>query len=357
LFLPVLMSTSSLAGRVTNNTEPAPPSPLCSRSSSVYALRFPFTLGILLLASPLSQPAFSRNNRYCAPRLMEWINVGKEGPKKQAKVPIQRFRRNPTASDVGELAKRIWKRPKFRVLQTSRATEFVFRLRFNIHKKIRKKQLASYLLLFKRYGDRRNQKTLRRALKQAYRSGHYASVRLRDQADRVLFRVLVEALTILFEEAKQSPPYKGFLTDDIKAVLEAAKRKRRPPDSERGPRAKRMAQRYNELLPKVRLLRQFVGGHAQRSNEVILREAVKRNFPDEWIQAVISGAALKSLPEIPGRSESNVTLGGLNWTPRQLTVGIIRCEEHERDSMFSVTPNTILEDYLPLGRKLNTKTN
>ena len=64
------------------------------------------------------------------------------------------------------------------------------------------------------------------------------------------------------------------------------------------------------------------------------------------------GSALSNLPDIPAHSRE-ATLSSLAWTPRQLTVGIIWCEEQERDPSFSIQPNTLLNEYIPRGKKLN----
>jgi hypothetical protein len=84
-----------------------------------------------------------------------------------------------------------------------------------------------------------------------------------------------------------------------------------------------------------------------------LSEAVEASFPEEWIGPVIKGNALTNLPIVPGHLNRAELLGSLKWTPRQLAVGIIWCEERRDDQTFAFQPSTILEDYLPLGRKLN----
>lgn len=269
--------------------------------------------------------------------------------KSQPTNPIPRFPRSPTAEYIGNLAKKIWKRPKFRVKQTSDSTEFIFSLTFNVIKKIKKRELASYYLLF---DPKRTDLT--KALVQAYKKSYSGSKKVRKLCEWALYKVFAESLGILFEEAGRTEgSYKGILRGDAKAVLAAAKR-RRPPDLKRKPYAMRLAKRYEELLPKMKELRAFVRDYPHRSDQQKLKDAVEARFLEEWISLVIGDCALTNLPVVPGHSNKAESLGALTWTPRQLAVGIIWCEEQCRDErLFDVQPNTILEVYLPLGRKAN----
>jgi hypothetical protein len=279
--------------------------------------------------------------------------VRKVRPTKQARNPIQRFPRYPTAGDIGNMAKRIWKRPKFKFRQTHDSTEFIFTLPFNVPKKIKKKAPALYYLLF---DPKRT--PFGKILVQAYRAAYSERTnKARDLCDRALYKVFAESLAILFEEADRTEGlYKGYksnLLGDAAVVREAAKRKRRPPDSERRALAKRIAKRYGELFPKVKELWKFIRDSPLRFDESKLREAVEQSFPHEWIKELTKGIALENLPEIPGHPNATESLGKLEWSPRQLAVGIIWCEERRRSRNFSVRPNTMLDDYLPLGNKLN----
>src|SRR5580658_421120 len=126
-------------------------------------------------------------------------------PPNKPSSPIQRFSRYPFATDIGEMAKKMWKRPKFRVEENANETEFIFRLKFNIPRKIKKKEVAFHALLCDP-----NRTPLRRALKQAYRDASYGSENAEDLCERALFRVFAGSLAILFKEANDSEgPYKG----------------------------------------------------------------------------------------------------------------------------------------------------
>jgi hypothetical protein len=265
--------------------------------------------------------------------------MSRSTPKERSGERTRRFPRYPKADDIGELVKVFWERPKFSVRETSNKTEFVFTVAFNVRNRIRRRQLASYMLLFEE-----NQNGLKPALLRAFETAIYGTDRVRDLTERALFRTLVEALGMLFQKANScNERYRGVLDGTAATLLEAAKRKKRPPESERHSRASR-------LLPYVKSLRELV---RDNPNEKTLRKLIEEKFPFQWIREVTSGGALENLPEIPGHSGRARSLGGPHWTARQLAVGILWCEERRRDSGFNVRPKTILEDYIPLGRKIN----
>lgn len=262
-----------------------------------------------------------------------------------------RFPRYPNAADIARIAKQIWKKPRLTVKQKSGRTEFVFALDLDIAEKIRERQLASYMLLI-----HERKTSLKLALKKSYPKARYGSDRVPHLADRILFKVFVEALTILFEEANNiEGPYQGRLGEGGQKIRDLARRKQRPPDHERAEIARRMSTRYAELTPLVTQLKKFVRVNRTRFDEKALRVEVEKEFPTDWIKHVTRGDALKNLPEIPGHPTSTDSLSKLSWTPRQLSVAILLCEEKNRGSEFSIQPQTILESYLPLGRKLNTR--
>jgi hypothetical protein len=85
-----------------------------------------------------------------------------------------------------------------------------------------------------------------------------------------------------------------------------------------------------------------------------LRINVEEKFPKPWIAHITRGEALQNLPEIPAH-DTRQTLNKLNCTPRQLAVGIVWAIENERGEQPSLNATTILEEYIPLGRKLQEK--
>lgn len=269
--------------------------------------------------------------------------------KKRAIDPLKRLPRYPTANDIGGLARKIWKRPKFRVGLPSNTTEFIFSLGFSIPKKVKNHHLAFHSLLF---DPKRS--AWSRALNRSYKEARQGSQRVRDVSERMLFKVFAQALAILFEEARLSEgPYKGFIEGDAQAVLETAKRRRRPPDRARKTCAKRMAERYDSLLPEVKALLKFITCPAQRVKNTNVAQVVGEQFSQEWVKHVTEGIALQNLPLIAGHDNRTECLMELKCTARQLTVGIIFAEERQRNPKFDLQPNTILEEYLPLGRRLN----
>lgn len=118
--------------------------------------------------------------------------------------------------------------------------------------------------------------------------------------------------------------------------------------------AKRVAARYTQLLPQINDLRGKPQGYPQLSDENLLKQAVEKEFPHEWARHVTQGIELSNLPDFPGHSRETA-LSGLKWTPRQLTVGVIWREERKRDPTFCLQPNTLLDEYIPKGNKLNRK--
>jgi hypothetical protein len=259
----------------------------------------------------------------------------------------RRFRRSPGPQDIGEVVKKIWKPPKFMIREKKNRTEFVFFIKFNIARKIKGVEPAVHRLLF---GPGRP--SFRRVVKQAWRRAYYGRERVRDLTERVLLATCVDALAALYEEADLPKPLNARLSGGAEAVRNFAKRKRRPDSLQRKATAKRVAGRYAQLFPEVQALWKKLKSRPRTSDENSLKKVIEGEFCYTWIPHVVSGKALQNLPDIPahGRVES---LNGMKWTPRQLTVGIIWCEERERNQTFTVQPNTLLEDYLPLGRKLN----
>jgi len=176
--------------------------------------------------------------------------VSDEQRKKQTTDRIKRFSRFPMVEDIGEVAKKIWRRPTFRAVEKPGGTEFIFSLRFSTLEKIKNLQPASFKMLFD--AKRPNWE---RALKKAYQTTDYGKDSVKNVSGWLLFKVFAGALGILFEKAATSKePYKDWVVGDAEAVKEAAKRKKRPPDLERKKWAKSVAACYDELRPHVKEL-------------------------------------------------------------------------------------------------------
>jgi len=137
-----------------------------------------------------------------------------------------------------------------------------------------------------------------------------------------------------------------------KTFAKAARPRRRPHTESRNQRAIQLARLYEALSPKVKQIHSWVVANVDQSNEQKLRDDLEKRVSWPWVADIVRGEALQNLPEIPGYSRTTDTLGGLEWTVRQLTVGIIKCIDNERQEYPSLSPNTILEHYIPLGRKL-----
>lgn len=263
--------------------------------------------------------------------------------KRHPRSPVRRFPRIPTAEDVGQAMTEIWRTPEFLVRQTDSGTEFVFRLGFCVPERIREKELAVFTMLFS--GSRSID--WERELQQAYARGEYKGTRLKSLLPEGIRRICVVALSEIFERAKTSgDPYAERLKGEQTAVVQSARGKRLPKPVFREKRASRLRRRYNVLLPKVKKLWKFVKQSHNRYQEASLLAEVRNAFQYSWIVDVTQGEALQNLPNIPAHDTRAKNLGGLKWTPRQLAVGIIYCEEHRRRTRPFLKASTILRDYL-----------
>jgi hypothetical protein len=264
----------------------------------------------------------------------------------------RRFTRITTAVDSGRVTSMIWRSPEFSVGEIDKSTVFVHRLPFLIPEKIRRKQIGTYTMLFSS-----QQVDMADELEKAYPNTKYRGIPVGRLIDRALRSVLNKAMAEIFMKAKNSnDPYAKYMKGDRKVFAKAARPQRLPQKKRMEKRAIRLARQYETLSPTIvkirRSIQEFSSKPENGGNEEKLIEDLKRWFSEPWIPLVVSGVALQNLPEIPGYGKNAETLIGLDWTARQLTVGIIKCIEDKRKEQPSLNANTIMEDYLPLGRKL-----
>jgi hypothetical protein len=259
----------------------------------------------------------------------------------------RRFTRIPKSKDVGRTVRRAWKSPKFFVRPLKNATEFVHELPFNIPDRIRDKQLASFMALFPTQTV-----DVRKELEAAYKKATYKGTPVRRLIRRALRKVFNDAIMVIFSKAKKSAdPYAQYLKGGRESFAKAARPRRIPNTKVRNRRAVRLAKLYKKISPSARQILIFVQGHRDLHPEEDLRWLVEERFRSSWVRHITQGQALEHLPEIPGY-ERTATLGNLRWTARQLTIGTIWCIEDENKVQPQLSANTILEDYLPLGKKL-----
>jgi hypothetical protein len=262
----------------------------------------------------------------------------------------RRFPRIPKSADVGKTARRAWKSPRFFVRPLKNVTEFVHQLPFNIPDRIRKKQLAIFMALFTTQTVDVGQE-----LEAAYKKATYKGIPVRRLIRRALRKVFNDAIMVIFSKAKKSgDKYAKDLKGGRKSFAKAARPRRTPDTKFRNRRAMRLASLYEKISPSARQIRIFVQEHRGQQSEEDLRRLVEERFRSSWVRHITQGQALAHLPEIPGY-ERTATLGNLRWTARQLTVGIIWCIENKNKVQPQLSANTILEDYLPLGRQLLEK--
>jgi hypothetical protein len=267
----------------------------------------------------------------------------------------RRFPRIPTASDSGELTRLIWQIPAFSVQEIDNGTEFVHRLPFLIAEKIRRKRVGIFTMFF-----RSQDVNVGEELERAYRKTKYKGTAVNQLIDRALRSVLNEAMAEIFMKAKHSTDlHARYMLGGKEAFAKAARPRRLPDKNRKEQRAIRIARQYEKLFPMVVRIKLSINTYLEKGsgikNEEKLCAYLKERFPQPWATFVISGAVLQMLPEIPGHQKSVDTLIGMAWTVRQLTVGIIKCLEDERKEGPFLSANTIMEDYLPLGRKLLKK--
>ena len=267
----------------------------------------------------------------------------------------RRFPRIPTAIDAGKTTGLIWRSTDFSVREVDNSTEFIHRLPFLIPDKIRSKQIGTFTMLF-----RSQSINVGEELEKAYPKTTYKGILVSQLIDRALRSVLNKTMAEIFMKAKESnDPHAKYLRGDRKAFAKAGKLKRPAQTKRIEKRAIRLASRYETILPTVVNIR----GSIQEFNiepknvgdEAKLIRVLQKKFRKPWVAVLVSGLPLKNLPEIPGYGKSADTLNGLDWTNRQLTIGIVKCIEDKRGEQPSLSANTIMEDYLPLGRRLLKK--
>lgn len=278
--------------------------------------------------------------------------------------PPQRFPRLPKGDIVGNLAKKVWKEPTFRMRETKHATEFIFHLPYSVTREIKKRSLSE---MYKEH-----QVGLHAALFQpkerwteafgrAYSSEVWNGKRLRQWFKLYLYRLYLGAFRMLLRDTAVSlgEEYYEWYEGQIKKLRETGKRRagrRSAPRQEQRQRTKQrkrmeknFAARYEALKPQVKQLREFIEGAFSEGpvSEEKLKRQIRRKFKHGWIYYVINGAALDNYQDIyTGIEERDVLLGALNWTVSSLTVSIMGCEQKTLDPRFRPGPRTLYEKYI-----------
>jgi hypothetical protein len=259
---------------------------------------------------------------------------------------IFRFPRIPTAKEVGRAIRSTWQKPAFRVKETHSSTEFTHRLNFLIPEAIQEQDHSVFTMLFEVQPV-----DLPGEIQKAYGRIKYKGLPIDELFHRALRKVFTEALFRVFIRAKKSgDPYAKYLKGGRKRFQDAATAKRTRQEEFRIKRAIRLARLYEKLRPFAERVLGFLHDQGQTCDQQELKRELEENFLKPWIIHVTSGKALQNLPDIPGH-DSQSLLHRPSCTTRQLAVGIIWSIEYESGVQPSLSPNTIIEFYIPLGRR------
>ena len=239
--------------------------------------------------------------------------------------PKRRFPRLPIGKATAELGQQIWASPNFSANVINGTTQFIFSV--PIQSACQKLALRKYEILFQ---DKKNKWI--GALEKAHRDAQIKKETCIKYIDVGLYKLFSEALLILSQDTE------GFTDDYTEVMREQTIRFREASPRLRGrkstpDRAKRLAKRFDILLPRIQALRKLVDSLKRIGidGEEALREKVEKTFKDDWISFIVTGAAFETLPNDSSHDGRDIssTLGG-NWAAWQLTVGVIRYEEVAR---------------------------
>jgi hypothetical protein len=233
------------------------------------------------------------------------------------------------------------------VRETGHSTKFICRLPFCIPARIRRKQPATFMMLFS------TQKVdMKQELEKAYWETTYKRVPVNRLIEGALRSVLTKAVSNIFMKAKRSnDPHAKYMEGGPEEFAKAARPRRVSNTKLREKRAIRLARLYQKVLPTAAEILEFMKHCDHKNDHERCKTDLEKNFPKSWITYVTRGGALRHLPEIPGHDTSQ-SLDNLDCTPRQLAVGVVWSVEDARGEQPSLSANTILQDYIPLGAKL-----
>jgi hypothetical protein len=244
---------------------------------------------------------------------------------------------------------RIWRLPHFRVHADSKSTSFIFHFPFSIPEKLKRRSVAAYSRLFPD-----GKKGWPELLVKAYKVTHHDGKSIKNRVGLLLEKIVTEAFLILLEEHKDA-----FHQDPAKVAEEQELLKKRlirtgprPDERKRNQTAIRLAKRYNELLPEVRGIKEFVKKKESLLEDTELRAEIARTFRYTWTRFITNGCVLNNLLPIAGHESRIETFSSEKWTVRQLRVGIMVCEESASRPEARLGPTTLYEKYILPGNEL-----
>jgi hypothetical protein len=277
--------------------------------------------------------------------MAEWSTKmkAKEGVQPPTSPKIRRFPRLPEGLDMTKLAKSVWACPTFKPKEVKGVTTFIFSI--SLRSKIRSHNRHVYNSLFKSGGP-----VWTAALQKAYISAHSGKKRVAEYIDTMLYTVFRDALQILMEDAKtlakkyDDMSYRSFDGKDHPALLhkiveneaiifaltsrreKGRKRVRQIDES----RQIRLAKRHATLEPQVNLLRQSVDALKAKGvkDENTMKTEIGEVFKGhDWINHIVNSSAFLELPQNETATATTQSSLGGEWTPEQLIMGILKCEE------------------------------
>ena len=118
----------------------------------------------------------------------------------------RRFVRVPGSVYIGKMAREVWKvRPKFDIRETEGTTEFVFRLKFNIPKRIKDSHEAAYQFLF-----RDTRADWKRTFKLAYSRTRHGGKKAKRQFDKARAHLAGSRISTKTSSAQAGLPTKSY---------------------------------------------------------------------------------------------------------------------------------------------------
>lgn len=269
------------------------------------------------------------------------------------KKTIKRFPRLIEGQRLGEVSKDEWKTPKLIIRIGEKGTDFVFQVP-SFPRELKKKYPEYFQVMFA--GARKRWK---QELENSYKETIFDGRPIRLRIERLLYNVFLNALSHYLEETAQvlGQEYGSWIDGELKALKKEGGRERRKKLSEaerksqeqqEEERAGRLSRRYSELLPEVREVRKFIKKvpDSKRKNLVALYRQVQVHFKYKWLRLIHKELEHKLLGRISSRKLEKFSLAMKDWAARDLTLGIIICEQKETDPSLKGGFRTIYRKYI-----------
>jgi hypothetical protein len=239
--------------------------------------------------------------------------------------------------------------PEFGVRETGSSTEFVFTFPFSIPDELNRLNPAGYYRLF--LDGVAGWPT---DLKEAFALARNEGRPINKEILGLLRKIVVRALETRFEHNADVFHQDGMTEVTVKVVDEQERLRKKlirtgPQRDAHGHNqtVKRLRRRYRELMAIMKKIRSFIRARDESTEDSLLETELEKAFPFEWVLLITRGDALKNLLPIPGHESVALTLSD-EWTPRQLVIGVMACEERgrSRNPHLKLGATTIYEKYV-----------